>query len=116
LISRARKRSLQVVAVPCRSETLTLPKKVAALVFISDPDQKTPATAETLRTLFRLTGAEVKLAAALLEGKSLTEAANLNQVGRETVRSQLKSILHKTGTRRQSALIGLLVKLPGANI
>jgi DNA-binding CsgD family transcriptional regulator/PAS domain-containing protein len=115
LISRARKRSLQLVAVPCRPETLTLPKKAAALVFITDPEQKTPATAETLRALFHLTRAEVKLAAVLLEGKSLSEAANLNQVGRETVRSQLKSIFQKTGTRRQSELIGLLVKLPGAN-
>lgn len=113
LISRARKRPLQLVAVPCRPETLATPKKAAALVFITDPDQKAPARADTLRTLFRLTPAEVKLATVLLEGKSLSEAANLNQVGRETVRSQLKSIFIKTGTRRQSELIGLLLKVPG---
>ncbi len=82
-------------------------------MFITDPDQKAPARADTLRTLFRLTPAEVKLATVLLEGKSLSEAANLNQVGRETVRSQLKSIFIKTGTRRQSELIGLLLKVPG---
>lgn len=116
LISRARKRSLQLVAVPCRPETLATPKKAAALVFITDPDQKVPARAETLQALFRLTRAEVKLATVLLEGKSLSEAANLNQVGRETVRSQLKSIFLKTGARRQSELIGLLVKLPGDNM
>ncbi len=48
----------------------------------------------------------------LLDGKSLLEAAELNNVGKETVRSQLKSIFGKTGTRRQSELIGLLARLP----
>jgi DNA-binding CsgD family transcriptional regulator len=113
LISRATKRALQLVAVSCRPETLAAPKKAAAFVFITDPEQKAPDRAQTLRELFRLTHAEVKLATVLLEGKSLSEAANLNQVGRETVRSQLKSIFHKTGTRRQSELIALLLRLPG---
>jgi DNA-binding CsgD family transcriptional regulator len=83
------------------------------MVFITDPDQKAPAHADTLRALFHLTYAETKLAIVLLGGKSLSEAASLNRVGRETVRSQLKSIFIKTGTHRQSELIGLLLKLPG---
>jgi DNA-binding CsgD family transcriptional regulator/PAS domain-containing protein len=112
LISRATKRPLQLVAVPCRPDTLATPKKAAAFVFITDPDQKAPSRAETLRALFRLTHAEIKLATVLLEGTSLSEAADGSGVGRETVRSQLKSIFLKTGTRRQSELIALLVRLP----
>jgi DNA-binding CsgD family transcriptional regulator/PAS domain-containing protein len=113
LISRSSKRPLQLVAAPCRPETFAAPKQAAAFVFITDPDQKPPTRKETLRELFHLSHAEVKLATALLEGKSLAQAADLHQVSRETVRSQLKSIFHKTGTRRQSELISLLVKLPG---
>jgi DNA-binding CsgD family transcriptional regulator len=116
LISRATQRPLQIAAVPCRPGLLATPKKAAAIVLITDPDQKPPTQPELLRTLFRLTQAEIKLAVALHNGTSLSEAANLNCIGRETVRSQLKSIFVKTGTRRQSELIGLLVKLPEINM
>ncbi len=110
-----RKRPLQIVAVPCWPETLTTPKRTAAVVFITDPDQRPLARPEALRILFGLTRAETKLAMVLLDGKSLSEAADLNDVGRETVRSQLKSIFLKTGTRRQSELIRLLLRLPEGN-
>jgi DNA-binding CsgD family transcriptional regulator len=112
LISRATKRPLQMVAVPLRPETCATPKKAVAAVFITDPDQRPPARPEMLRALFDLTAAEAKLATILLGGKSLSEAADENGVGRETVRSQLKSIFLKTGTRRQSELMALLVRLP----
>jgi DNA-binding CsgD family transcriptional regulator len=116
LVSRATKRPLQIVAVPFPSETiLPTPGKAAAVVFITDPDQKPTAQPETLRLLYGLTCAETKLATLLLDGKSLLEAAELSNVGRETVRSQLKSIFGKTGTRRQSELIGLLARLPDGN-
>jgi DNA-binding CsgD family transcriptional regulator len=112
LISRDQKRPLQVVAVPCRPETLGVSMRAAAVVFITDPDDKPTARPETLRLLFGLTRAEIKLALLLLEGRSLSEAAELNDVQRETVRSQLKSIFRKTSTRRQSDLMGMLVRLP----
>jgi DNA-binding CsgD family transcriptional regulator len=115
LISRANKRPLQIVAVPCRPETLGTHEKAATVVFITDPDQRVPACPETLRVLFSFTRAEIKLAMVLLDGRSLSEAAALNGVGRETVRSQLKSIFLKTNTRRQSELIGLLARLPEGN-
>lgn len=116
LVSRATKRPLQIVAVPYPSETnLPTPGKAAAVVFITDPDQKPATQPETLRLLYGLTCAETKLAMLLLDGISLLEAAELSNVGRETVRSQLKSIFGKTGTRRQSELIGLLARLPEGN-
>lgn len=116
LVSRATKRPLQIVAVPYPPETtLPTPGKAAAVVFITDPDQKPAAQPETLRLLYGLTRAETNLAMLLLDGKSLSEAADLNNVGRETVRSQLKSIFGKTGTQRQGELIGLLARLPEGN-
>ncbi len=116
LISRPAKRPLQIVAVPSpRETTLPIPGKTAAIVFITDPDQRPAAQPETLRLLYGLTRAETNLAMLLLDGKSLSEAADLNNVGRETVRSQLKSIFGKTGTRRQGELIGLLARLPEGN-
>jgi DNA-binding CsgD family transcriptional regulator/PAS domain-containing protein len=112
LISRPIKKPLQIVAVPCPPETLSMPGRAAAVVFITDPEQGPTAQPEMLRLLYGLTRAEIKLAMLLLDGKSLSEAAELNNVGRETVRSQLKCIFGKTGTKRQSELIGLLARLP----
>jgi len=56
--------------------------------------------------------AEGRIALSLLEGSSLAEAAELNGVGVETARSQLKRVFLKTGTRRQAELVGLLASLP----
>jgi DNA-binding CsgD family transcriptional regulator len=114
LVSRAGKKPLQVVAGPIRPEMSALSGRAVAVAFITHPEKRPPSQAEMLRLLFGLTPAEVKLAASLLQANSLSEAADLIGVGRETVRSQLKSIFVKTGTRRQSQLIAMLVSLPGS--
>jgi DNA-binding CsgD family transcriptional regulator len=67
---------------------------------------------EVLRTLFRLTPAETRLAQSILNGHSAAEAAELGGVSRETVKSQMNAIFSKTGTRRQGDLIRLLSRLP----
>ena len=110
-VSRANKRPIQLVAAPLRSETFLIPGKAVAIVFLTDPDQKPAPPAEVLRILFGLTQAETTLALSLLDGNSLSEAANLSSVGRETVRSQVKSIFQKTGTKRQSELTRVLASL-----
>jgi DNA-binding CsgD family transcriptional regulator len=40
----------------------------------------------------------------------------LNGIGRETVRTQIKSIFHKTGTQRQGELVRLLSSLPAQTV
>lgn len=54
------------------------------------------------------TGAEARLALRLLEGHDLASAAVLDGVGRETRRSQLKSLAAKLGLRRQTDLVRVL--------
>jgi DNA-binding CsgD family transcriptional regulator/PAS domain-containing protein len=110
-ISRPNKMPLRVVAGPLRFETHGVSDRAAAVVFITDPEGKANPAAELLRILFGLTPAEVRLADCLLQGKSLWEAAELNQVGRETVRTQIKSVFSKTGARRQADLIRLLASI-----
>jgi len=115
LVSRNTGRPLQLMASPLGSVTGTTPGKAVAVIFITDPDQRSAAPDEVLRILFGLTRAESRLAISLLDGNSLSEAADLNRVGRETVRSQIKSIFQKTGTTRQGELIRLLAGIPCAN-
>ena len=93
-----------VVPVPRRLRT-----RAAATVFLSDPEATAETRPETLQRLFKLTPAEARLAASVGEGSSLAEAANQLGIGRETARTHLKRIFSKTGTRRQSELVRLLV-------
>lgn len=57
---------------------------------------------------FGLTPAEFRLCAALVEGQTLKTCAHDWNRSYDTLRSQLKTILAKTGTHRQAELIGLL--------
>jgi DNA-binding CsgD family transcriptional regulator/PAS domain-containing protein len=122
-VSRPGRRPLHVVVAPFRSEGPSLghslggamPRRTAAIVFLHDPEEKASLPSETLRLLFGLTPAEARLALAMLDGRSLAEAADLHRVGRETVRSQMKSVFQKTGTRRQAELVRLLAGLTGGH-
>jgi DNA-binding CsgD family transcriptional regulator/PAS domain-containing protein len=63
---------------------------------------------ELLRQAFSLTPAEARLAHALLEHGSLASCRDVLARSHETLRSQLKSLFHKTGTHSQPALLGHL--------
>jgi DNA-binding CsgD family transcriptional regulator len=110
-ISRRGRKPLSIVAAPFKSGTGTATPHATAIVFINDPEQKAALPSELLRMLFGLTSSEARLAISLLDGNSLSEAALLHEVGQETVRSQVKSIFQKTGTKRQEELMQLLVGL-----
>ena len=62
-------------------------------------------TAAFLQNRFDLTPAEVRLVVDLVTGTSLKSSAKALGVSYETVRRQLKSVFHKTGTHRQSELV-----------
>ena len=62
-----------------------------------------------LATTFDLTPAEGRLAIALANGTSTAECAKRFGVKISTVRSQLKAIFSKTGTRNQVDLVRLIM-------
>ena len=65
-----------------------------------------------LAALFGFSKAEAELAIALLNGKHVEEIALERHVALSTARSQLRSILEKTGTHRQGELLQLLGQVP----
>lgn len=81
------------------------------LLVVSDPDTGIRLSPEALRSLFALTDAETQVAQAIVSGHSLSSAAALLGVRRETLRSHLKSILRKVGVSRQQDLVRKLVQL-----
>jgi DNA-binding CsgD family transcriptional regulator/PAS domain-containing protein len=65
--------------------------------------------AEQLRDLFGFTAAEARVANALLVGQTVEDISRETDVRCDTVRSHVKRMLAKTGTRRQGDLQKLLV-------
>jgi DNA-binding CsgD family transcriptional regulator/PAS domain-containing protein len=107
------RRPLQLLASPLTQAHRT--KSRADLVLlVTDPDKPVNFPDDALRTLFGFTPAQVDVAVGLLMGYSLEEIASLRGVSVGTVRNQLKAMLSKTGTSRQSDLIRLLMTLPQA--
>lgn len=84
----------------------------AALLFISDPENTPGVTTDSVRSLFGLTAAEAELAVALCGGQTLEKVARERGTSIHTIRSQLKSLFNKTGTRRQADLVSLLLSSP----
>ena len=62
-----------------------------------------------LQAIFGLTPAETRLVAHLLHGKTIRDVSDHLHLSRETLKSQLRSLFEKTGTRRQSELIAVLL-------
>ena len=81
-----------------------------ALLVIATNQQDEGSIAWRLRQLYRLTRAESRVAAQLAMGKTVEEIAAANGVADPTLRSQLRSIFNKTGTRRQAELVRLALR------
>jgi DNA-binding CsgD family transcriptional regulator len=88
------------------------PSHGAALLFVFDPDVEPKLRTDLLRRLFLLTAAEAELAGALCCGRTLDEAALERGTSINTIRSQIRSIFLKTGTKRQPELVSLLLASP----
>ncbi len=72
-------------------------------------DEETARKLQAFGERYQLTMAELRLVIVLREGKGLKAAARRIGVGYETVRTQVKSVFQKTGTKRQAEVITLLV-------
>ncbi|MBB2931454.1 helix-turn-helix transcriptional regulator [Paraburkholderia silvatlantica] len=66
-------------------------------------------TASQLRQAFDLSGAEAAAAEALIDGKSPDEYASQKNVSIATVRTQLRAVFEKTGTRSQAEAVALMM-------
>jgi DNA-binding CsgD family transcriptional regulator len=70
--------------------------------------------ADQLHQLFDLSRSEAEIAIGILRGSSLVEIAEQRRVQHETVRGQVKSLLHKVGVANQKQLVARLVVLAAA--
>lgn len=82
------------------------------IVWLSDLDIPPEPAAVRLRRLYRLTSAEARVALCLAQGADVQQIAEAQNVSPNTVRTHLKRILDKTQTKRQSALVSVLLRGP----
>jgi DNA-binding CsgD family transcriptional regulator len=81
------------------------PLTASAAVFVHQSPIVEEGLVTTLSAAFRLTGAEGRVMAGLLEGLQVSEIAERYGVSGNTVRTQLQRLFEKTNTKRQSDLI-----------
>jgi DNA-binding CsgD family transcriptional regulator len=63
---------------------------------------------ELVQSLFDLSPAEARVARRLVAGQTVDEIASIDGVSSNTVRTQVRGVLEKTGCRRQTDVIALL--------
>lgn len=85
----------------------------AALVLIMSSAAHVQAIAIELQQLYGLTSTEARLANLLIEGDTLDDCCDRLGICRSTGCTHLKRIFKKTGVRRQSELVALLLKSIG---
>lgn len=85
------------------------PDDPACAVFVSDPGRRAGTTEDLLCRLYNVTSAEARVAAVVMQGKSVDEAAEELAISPHTARTHLKRVFGKTNTTRQGDLISLLL-------
>jgi DNA-binding CsgD family transcriptional regulator len=97
-----------VHVVPVRRQAHDIFAQAHAILVLTPLAGGKAPSAELLTGLFDLTPAEARVARAVTGGRTVDETAAALGVSPATVRTQLKAVLSKTGTRRQAELVRLL--------
>ena len=114
LATPARRTPLSITIAPVRSDRFEpVYRGHSILVCVTDLEANVALPEQKLRDLFGLTRAEARLALAIFEGLSTSEAALSFGVSPNTARVQLGHIFDKTGTNRQSELVRLMMRAVG---
>ena len=81
----------------------------AVAVFLTDPDRRTKADGGVLQDLYGFTPAESRVAAQLMQGEGVEEAAKDLDVSLNTARTHMRHLLEKTDTHSHRELLRLLL-------
>ena len=113
------RRPLSVLVSPLRANGGGLPfdfgyRRPACVVLVGDPERRHLLPADIVARLHGFTPSEARLAVALLQHRSLKQAADHTGITDGTARQYLKHLFQKTDTASQSELIKLLLSGPAS--
>ena len=104
---------MPLLVSPFRAERMDYgPMNPAAIVLFSDPRAKRAVSEARLQSLFGLTSAEARLAAALVGGKGLAEYASTTGISINTAKTQMRQVFEKAGVNRQTDLVRAVAANP----
>lgn len=103
-------KSLSILVSPLNREGIDFEIKgnKSALVIFSDPGNRARPAEELLTELYHLTDAEARVASLLCGGLTMNDICEQLHLSLNTVKTHLKSVFQKTGTRRQAELVNLI--------
>lgn len=87
--------------------------RVPQVLMLVHPLAPASIAPSAIQAAFGLSAAEAPLGGALVAGRTLSEYAAENRLSRNTARNQLSAIFAKTGTRRQTEFVALVVAALG---
>ncbi len=104
----------QMIALPlvCPNGTACPPQQTLSLIILGDPQANTSLSIEAMQALFGFTLAEARVTTGICQGRTPEEVSRDIGVSINTVRSQLRHVLEKTGSCRQTELLRIVTTLP----
>lgn len=100
--------------LPIQRSARDIFSRCSALVMFVPVAMADAPPVELIRSLFDLTPAEARVARNLTNGASLDDIARSAGLSKETIRSQVRKLLEKTGCTRQAEVVSLLAGLAKA--
>lgn len=94
--------------IPTKGDARDVFGAEVAIVVVTPVAMPNPLSLPLLKALFDLSAGEARVAAQIARGATLHQLASSNGVSKETVRSQLRQVLIKTGAKRQAEVAALL--------
>ena len=111
-LSRPGRQSLQVRVLPLRTTGAFMPSTAPVLVLVADPETIQTHPAEILQALYGFSASEAAVANHLAAGLVPEQIAEIREVSVDTIRTQIKHLLAKSGVHRHADLIRLMLALP----
>lgn len=94
--------------IPVRGVVRDLFARCAGVLLLTPVTLPDAPPVELVQSLFDLTPAEARVARSLVTGATVDEIAAGSSVSSNTVRTQVRGVLEKTGCRRQAEVVALL--------
>jgi DNA-binding CsgD family transcriptional regulator len=85
------------------------PEGARVVVFVTDPERRPPTPSAHMTSAYRLTRAEGRLLARLIDSPTLLDAADALAITEATARTLLGRVFAKTGASRQTELMRLVL-------
>ena len=94
--------------VPIRLSARDIFVRCAAVLVLTPVTLPRALPVELVQSLFDLTPAEARVARSLSAGETVENIASIGGVSLNTIRTQVRGVLEKTGCRRQAEVVALL--------